>query len=58
MIEIVYMSLTIVVQERKANKPQPRVKIGGATRGPRVTFREREPTRRRGPVRGTENKVA
>jgi len=38
------------VTDHKTNKPQPRpAKIGG-TRGTRVAFREREPTRRRVPA--------
>ncbi|PMD56012.1 uncharacterized protein K444DRAFT_666645 [Hyaloscypha bicolor E] len=44
------------VTDRKPNKPQARpVKVGRATRGPRVHFREREPPRRRAPARAIEN---
>jgi hypothetical protein len=53
--------LIIKAIDRTSNKiPQgrPVIKVGGATRATRVTFREREPTRRGAPVRGVETKVA
>jgi hypothetical protein len=54
-----YLLLTIIITEHKTNKPQPRpVKLGGAVRGARAAFRERESTRRRVPDRGMETKVA
>jgi hypothetical protein len=57
----VFPWLIIKAIDRKSNKiPQgrPVIKVGGLTRATRVTFREREPTRRRAPVRGVETKAA
>ncbi|KAE9376798.1 hypothetical protein N431DRAFT_436036 [Stipitochalara longipes BDJ] len=42
--------------DRKPSRLQTRpVKVGGAARGPRIQFREREPTTRRAAVRTMEN---